>query len=285
MLPVSFLGFSDPVSSLSHLLAACAALVGTGLLIGKGRGNGARITALVVFSFALVFLFSMSGVFHLLERGSVARDVLQRLDHAGIWVLIAATFAPIHVILFRGHRRWTVLAAVWVFAITALVLEIVFFEDVPEGILVTLFLALGWVGGLSGFFFRKAYGDPSIWALVAGGVLYSIGAIIDFSKWPVLIDGVLGPHEIFHFFIMAAAFAHWRFVYRWANHPVHNTLTFHVFILSDRVRAEAVSEKMEIIAPTLVEVKELIRATVAKRYHSTIRPVIRLRYFNEEEIV
>lgn len=284
MTPVSFAGFSDPISSLSHLLAACAALIGTGLLIGKGRGNGARITALVVFSFALVFLFSMSGVFHLLERGSVGRDVLQRLDHAGIWVLIAATFAPIHIILFRGHRRWSVLAAVWICAITGMVLEIVFFEDVPEAILVTMFLALGWVGGISGFFFRKAYGDPSIWSLAAGGILYSVGAIIDFADWPVVIPGALGPHEIFHFFIIAAAFSHWRFVYRWADHPVHNILIFHVYILAGHVRAEAIDERMEIQAPTLPELKELIRAAVSKRFHSTIRPVVRLRYFNEEEI-
>ncbi len=284
MTPISFLGFSDPISSWSHLLAACASLVGMGVLVVKGRGNAARVTALVIFSLALVFLFSMSGVFHLLPRGSVARDVLQRLDHAGIWVLIAATFAPVHVILFRGHHRWAILLAVWIFAITALVLEIVFFDNVPESTLVTLFLCLGWVGGLSGYLFRKAYGDPSIWKLAAGGILYSVGAIIDFSDWPVLIEGVLGPHEIFHFFIIGGAYAHWHFVYRWCDHPVNNTLTFQVFILPDYVRAEAIGDRMSIEAPTLNEAKEVIRSVVASRYHSTIRPVIRLRYFNEEEL-
>jgi channel protein (hemolysin III family) len=130
MTPNPIIGFADPVSSWSHLLAAGVSLIGTGVLWAKGRGNVARVASLTVFSFALVFLFSMSGVFHLLPRGTVARDVLQRLDHAGIWTLIAATFAPIHIILFRGHRRWLVLLIVWAAAITGLVLEIVFFEDV-----------------------------------------------------------------------------------------------------------------------------------------------------------
>jgi channel protein (hemolysin III family) len=103
MNPIPFLGFTDPVSSWSHLLAAVAFFIGAFLLCHRGRGNAARVTSLIVFSLSLVFLFSMSGVFHLLERGGTARAVLQRLDHAGIWVLIAGTFTPIHTILFRVH--------------------------------------------------------------------------------------------------------------------------------------------------------------------------------------
>lgn len=284
MTPVSFLGFSDPVSSWTHLLAAFTSLVGTKALLAKGRGNAARSTALVLFSFALVFLFSMSGVFHLLSRGSVARDVLQRLDHAGIWVLIAATFGPIHVILFRGVRRWGVLVAVWVAAITALVLEIVFFDDVPEVVLLCLFLSLGWVGTISGYYFRKFYRDRSIWLFAAGGIFYSVGAVIDFAGMPTLIDGVLGPHEIFHLFIIAGALSHWLFIYQWSDHPVHNAITFHVYIRPDYVTAKAIGDRLEIEAPTLEEAKVLIKARLAKRYHTTIKPSVRLIYYKEEHL-
>ncbi len=284
MIPISIIGFADPISSVSHLLAAATALFGTGVLLAKGRGSTARVMALMVYSFALVFLFSMSGVFHLLDRGTTARSVLQRLDHAAIWTLIAATFVPIHVILFRGHRRWLILLFVWIAAITGLVLEIVFFESVPESILVTLFLGLGWVGAFSGFHFRRSYGDPSLWLLASGGALYSIGAVIDFANWPVIISGVLGPHEIFHIFIIAGAGVHWAFVYRWCDHPITNTLTFEVFVLSDHVIAKAIGERMEIEATSVEEAKKMIRAVVADRYHTTITPSIRLRYFNEEKL-
>ncbi|MES2965423.1 MAG: hemolysin III family protein [Bdellovibrionota bacterium] len=284
MIPTSFLGFADPVSSWSHLLSASVALIGTGVFVAKGRGSALRVFALMVFSFALVFLFSMSGVFHLLERGGDARDVLRRLDHAGIWTLIAATFVPIHVILFRGHRRWTILAAVWIAAITGMVIEMVFFDDVPEFILLSLFLGLGWVGALSGYHFRRSYGDPSLRRLALGGLAYSIGALIDFLNWPVLIPGVLGPHEIFHFFIIAGAAYHWAFVFKWCDHPIADQLTFEVMISKDHVIARAVGERMEIEARSVEEAKEMIRAVVANRYHSTIKPSINLRYFNEEKL-
>lgn len=285
MTPISFLGFADPISSWSHLLAASLALVGAGVLLAKGRGNAARVAAVVIYSFGLVFLFSMSGVFHMLERGSDARGVLQRLDHAGIWILIAATFVPIHVILFRGHRRWLILLIVWVAAVTGLVLEIVFFESFPEAILLSLFLGLGWIGALSGYHFRRSYGDPSLWLLGGGGLLYSLGALIDFANWPIIIEGVLGPHEIFHFFIIAGAGAHWLFVLHWSDHPITDTLTFEVMVHHDHVLARAVGERMEVEAKTVEEAKEMIRAVVANRYHSTIKPSIRLRYFNEEKLV
>lgn len=285
MIPYAVWGFSDPVSSWSHLLAACAALVGTVVLWSKGRGNSARLTALMLFSFALVFLFSMSGVFHLLPRGSVARDVLQRLDHAGIWVLIAATFGPIHVILFRDYKRWGILLGVWIVAITALVLEIVFFNEVSEALLVSLFLGLGWVGAITGYFFKKLYGDPSIWLFAAGGIFYSVGAVIDVAGVPTLVNGVVGPHEIFHLFIVAGALSHWMFIYHWSHHPVHNTITFHVFVRPDRVNAKALGEKMEIEAPTLDEAKLLIRERLKDKYHSTINPVVRLIYYNEEQLL
>ena len=139
---IPILGFRDPVSSWTHLLAAAAALLGSIYLIKKGRGSNVRVFSLVVYSLSLVFLFAMSGVYHLLDQG-LARDVLQRLDHAGIWVLIAGTFAPTHVILFRGPWRWLILMIVWVIAITGLVLEVVYFKTFPEWLATTLFLGLG----------------------------------------------------------------------------------------------------------------------------------------------
>src|SRR5665213_3205493 len=179
MIPISIPGFTDPVSSFTHLLMAGAAFVGAFFLCARGRGNAARMSSLILYTVALVFLFSMSGVFHLLERGGEARDVLQRLDHAGIWVLIAGTITPLLVILFRGAWRWGMLLLVWTLTINGLVLEVVFFNDFPEWLLLSFFLGLGWLGAISMMQFRKAFKGASIALVVAGGVFYSIGAIID----------------------------------------------------------------------------------------------------------
>ena len=284
-IPIPIPGFSDPLSSLSHFAAAFAAFVGVFFLWARGRGNAGRVGSLIVFSISLIFLFSMSAVFHLLERGGTARDVLQRLDHAGIWVLIAGTFTPIHMILFRGPWRWAILLLVWTLAITGLVLEIVFFKSIPEWLLLSFFLGLGWIGALSGLQFFRLFKDSSIRFLMAGGIFYSIGAIIDFTKWPDLFSGVLGPHEIFHFFVILGASAHWYFIYIWSHHPVANHLLFHVHVFPDQhAVATAIDEHMIIEAASVVELKRLILAQVKEKYHSSITPSVRLRYFQDEHL-
>ena len=284
MIPFSFAGFADPISSWTHLLAAGASLVGAFFLIWKGRGSPRRVTSLVIYSFGLIFLFSMSGTYHLLTRGTISRDVLQRLDHAGIWVLIASTFTPIHVILFRRHWRWTILAGIWTIAITGLVLEIVFFTSFPEILLVSLFLGLGWLGAISAYVFHRIYADKSILLLIGGAIMYSIGAVIDFLNKPILIPGVLGSHELFHLFVVAGAAAHWVFIYHWCDHPVHNTIYFEVRIGDGKVLADARGERLSIEAADVDEARELIRAAVSKKYHINIKPTVHLRFHNEETL-
>ncbi|RME16373.1 MAG: DNA-binding protein, partial [Bdellovibrio sp.] len=155
---ISIPGFSEPVSSLTHLLAAIAAFLGAIFLLRKGRGNKLRLLALGIYSFSLVFLFSMSGVYHLLDPKGAPRMVFQRLDHAGIWVLIAGTFTPLHVIAMRGFWRWGVVLSVWTLAITGLTLEVVFFQTIPEWLILLFFLGFGWVGFLTAYKLRKIYG-------------------------------------------------------------------------------------------------------------------------------
>lgn len=282
--PLPFGGFSDPISSWSHLVAAVISLFAAIFLYFRGRGNTPRLTSLFIYSLALVFLFSMSGVFHLLERGTIAREVLKRLDHAGIWLLIAATFVPIHAILFRGRWRWAILLGVCSVAITGMVLELVFFGTFSSTMLIILFLGLGWSGVLSVYAFRTRYRHHSLWLLVGGGIMYSLGAGIEFSNRIVLIDGIIGPHEIFHLCVVAAAALHWSFIYRWASHPVDDFILFHVSVFSDRVVATAIDEHLVVHGLNVEDIKVKIVAAVANKYHSTITPKIRLRYSQEEDL-
>ena len=85
---LSIPGFSDPVSSLSHLGGAVLFAVLGGFLIFRGRGDWRRVVALAIFVFSCVLLLSLSGVYHLLSPGTAGRSVLMRLDYAAIFVLI-----------------------------------------------------------------------------------------------------------------------------------------------------------------------------------------------------
>jgi len=210
-------GFSDPFSSLSHLVAAC---VFAGLavpLLRRGRGSAGRVLSLAVFAFACVLQLSLSGTFHLLAPDGTARHVLQRLDHAAIFVLIAGTFTPVHAILFTGPWRWGVLIGIWTIAITALTLKSVFFATLPEWAGLLMYLAFGWLGLVSGVAMLRRFGSRFVRPVVAGALAYTFGAVIDFLRWPVPVPGVVGPHELFHIAVLVGIGCHWRFIWGFAS--------------------------------------------------------------------
>lgn len=220
--PVPVLGFADPFSSLSHLLAAGIVLaLGVAFLL-RNRSDFGHALGVTVFIIGAVFLLSMSGVYHLLEPGTGGRAVLQRLDHAAIFVLIAATFTPVHLVLFRGIARWGMLLLIWASAITGLTLKTVFFTQIPEALGLSLYLGLGWVGAVSAYLLYRRCGLRPLLPLVVGALAYTLGAVLELAGYPVLIPRVIGPHEIFHVLVLVGITAHWRFIRDIArDEPVH----------------------------------------------------------------
>lgn len=210
-------GFADPFSSLSHLISAVVFAWLTFFLIRRGRGHGGSIVSLNVFAFSSVFLLSMSGVYHLLMPGGTTRAVLDRLDHAAIFVLIAGTFTPIHIILFRGWWRWGMLGLIWIAAITALVLKTVFFSGFSNALGVALYLGLGWLGAVSGIMLGRRFGFDFVKPLLWGGLAYTIGAAVESVGEPVLIPGIIGAHELFHIAVPVGLGFHWYFIHRLAD--------------------------------------------------------------------
>lgn len=214
MLPISIPGFTDPISSFSHLFVGVPFfLVMTGVLLWRGQGDAGRMISLGIYGFANILLFGLSGVYHLLDRASTSRLVLQRLDHAAIFLLIAGTYAPCHYILFRGWKRWLPLAVVWIGAIIGITLKSVFFNDLSEFVGLSLYLGLGWIGLISGYFIWYYYGGQLLRPVFWGGIAYSFGAIFDYLQAPVIIPGVLGAHELFHIAVLIGAGCFCYFIY------------------------------------------------------------------------
>jgi len=212
----SISGFTEPFSSLSHLLAALAFLVMAAFLIHRGRGNKARVFFLTIFSFACFFQLTMSGVYHLLDPGD-GRDVLQRLDHAAIFALIAGSFTSVHGLLFKGFMRWGILLILWTIAITGMTLKSIYFNEVPEWISLATYLGLGWIGVITAHGLYKHYGMSYVRPLVYSGLAYTIGAVLEFLHAPILVTGVIGSHELFHIAVIIGVTLHWRFTWRFAD--------------------------------------------------------------------
>jgi len=210
-------GFADPFSALSHLLAAGVCLGFAVLLIRQARGHWGHRVSVVIYSLACIGLLGLSGTYHLLPEATTGRYVLRVLDHAAIFFLIAASFTPIHAIAFRGWWRWGVLTAIWILAIAGITLKSVFFSGLPQWAGLALYLALGWLGLLSGITLWRRLGGRLVGDLLKGGIAYSLGGLVDYLEAPVLIPGVIGPHEVFHVFVLFGIGWHWRFIHRIAE--------------------------------------------------------------------
>ena len=279
-------GFSEPFSSISHLVGAISFFMASFFMIFRGRGNNARVIGLLIYCFCLVFLFTMSGVYHLLEKGFTANYVLKILDYTGIFGLIAGTFTPLHLILFRGVHRWPVLIIVWTLAITGLVLTAIFFEEIPHWVSLSIFLFLGWIGLYTMWRIYHVHSKKLVRYIILGGVFYTIGAVIEFLSWPELLPGIVGPHEIFHIFVILAAIFHWKLVYKISKYPISSKITIIVREFPDcHYRAEATSEHAYFYANSLEEVKEKVMGWVDDKFHHDMKPtMINFKYFKEEDI-
>lgn len=216
----SFLGIADPVSSLTHLGGTFLFLVLGIFLFVHGQGFWNRVW-LAVFVVSALFLLSMSGVYHLLPYQSFAREeVLRRLDHAAIFVLIAGTFTAGHGILFTGILRWGVILLLWGGTAAAITLKSVFFHELSYALGLALYLGFGWLGAGSGFLLWRWYGYRFIQPILWGGVAYTLGAVASFISEDAWWPGIFGAHEFFHLAVLAGLGFHWQFAWRIARfHP------------------------------------------------------------------
>ena len=281
------MGLHDPISAWSHLLAAIGFFTAGFYLVYKGRGSKLRVTSFILYTISLIFLFSMSGTYHLLSYNTKARDILQVLDHAAIWVLIAGTFIPIHTLMFRGPKRWGVLLLVWMITIPGIIFTTVFFSTMPEWLSLSFYLGLGWMGVLTAYFVIKAYGVPAVKYLVYGGLAYTVGAVLEFSQWPILFDGVINAHDFFHIFVIMGASYHWYFIYQYADWPIYKDQIFIVHHDKEKTyfRAYAKSDHIHAEAKSLEELKEKIYIAIDKKYHKNLPIEKIILHFQEEEIL
>lgn len=207
-------GFHEPFSALVHLAGA---LVFVGLavpLLRRARGDGRRLALLGVYAFACVLLLALSGVYHMLPEPGTARAVLNRLDRAAIFVLIAGTHTPVQGLFFRGAARRAGLVALWLIAATGITLFTVFHGELPRGLATGTYLALGWLAGISGLIVWRRIGTARIAPLVLGGVAYSLGALLLALDRPTLVDGHVGAHELWHVAVLLGMGLHWTFLFQ-----------------------------------------------------------------------
>lgn len=191
-----WLGLSDPFAALTHLLAAVAAGWAIVHLWVRTAGVPWKRMSVLVFGLSSFTLFLASGSYH--AAFEPWKAVLRRVDHAAIYVLIAGTFTPVAAHLGVGRSRAWILAAVWAMAAVGVSLKLVAFGALPEWIDIGLYLLMGWFGVVPAVAFVRAGRYDVLRWMGLGGAFYTVGAVCELFRWPILLPGVLGHHEVFH---------------------------------------------------------------------------------------
>lgn len=207
------LDLRDPVSSASHLLTALWGVFATLMLLRLAPPG--RRWPFAVYGFTLVLLFSASGLFHGVRFSSeTERWFFQRLDHSSIYLLIAGTNTPALVILLRGRMRQWCLGLIWGLALLGWATMWVFPKP-PHALNIGFFLGLGWLGIVPVVHYYRAVGWRAMNWVWLGALLYSLGAICELVKWPVIVPGYVQSHEVMHFFHTAATLSFFVFGLRY----------------------------------------------------------------------
>jgi hemolysin III len=189
---------NDLVSSTTHLFTAAWAAYATLVLIRLTRGHGPGRWAVGFFGLSMVLLYLASGTFHGVRHYTRETDRLfQRLDKSAIFLLIAGSYVPVFVYLLRGHwRRWALGAMLGVAA--AGIASLWLLPDLPHPQLVGIYAGMGVVGFITAPKIVASAGWSGIGWIVAVAVTYLSGAAVEVLKWPVLVPGWVGPHEVLH---------------------------------------------------------------------------------------
>jgi len=188
-----------------HLGMTPLVVVGGVLLVILTPTLTGKIGAAVWLAGALL-LFGTSASYHLGDWEPARKAALRRLDHANIFVFIAATYTPLALALLPPGEATKLLVLIWSVGVIGLVVR-VFGNTAPRWLDVACYLGMGWAGiaWLPAFWGQS----PLVVGLIAlGGLFYTVGALIYGRKWPNPSPAWFGFHEIFHACTLAAAICH-----------------------------------------------------------------------------
>ena len=178
-----------------------------GIVLIVLAGGGALSLACAVFALTSVILFGVSGMYHRAYWPDRTRMVFKRLDHSNISLIIAGTYTPFALTLLEGRQRVSLLVIVWVGALLGVAFR-TFWVHAPRWLYTPIYVALGWVAIFYAGPLHAAGGTLVMTLIAAGGILYTLGAVVYGFKRPDPWPRVFGFHEIFHACTVAAFIAH-----------------------------------------------------------------------------
>ncbi len=194
-------------NSLTHGLGAVLSGAGLVLLVFKSAhyGDAWHIVSTAIFSASLVLLYSASTLYHSF-RSERTKQVLQKFDHAAIFLLIAGTYTPFVLVTLRGPWGWSLFGVVWGLAIIGVTLKF-WFAGRFRLASTLIYLAMGWLVLVAIKPLLATLPAGGIKLLLAGGLCYTGGAAFYLWKRQPY------HHAVWHLFVLAGSACHWAAVF------------------------------------------------------------------------
>jgi hemolysin III len=202
-----FLRLREPVNGLTHLGGGIAACFGLIVLLILSGGGMAKVLPLLVYGLALIGLFSASATYHLAAVKPATLQILRKMDHSAIFLLIAGTYTPYCLIAFTGFWHWGLFAIIWGIAASGIIVKI-FYVKAPRWLNVVIYVLMGWLCVLAIPQMRHVLPAGSLVWLLVGGVFYTLGAVVYATRAFNFVPSRFGFHEVWHIFVLLAASAH-----------------------------------------------------------------------------
>ena len=152
-------------------------------------------------------MFSASAAYHAHIADKQKLLMLRKLDHSAIYLLIAGSYTPICLYFFQGFWRWGLLTLIWMMAIAGITVKL-FIIKAPRWVTAGVYLIMGWSAVMAVMEIINKMPPAAIFWLVAGGLFYTVGAIVYITKKLDFLPGVFGFHEIWHIFVILGALSH-----------------------------------------------------------------------------
>ncbi|WP_316365606.1 PAQR family membrane homeostasis protein TrhA [Candidatus Thiodiazotropha sp. CDECU1] len=188
--------------AVTHGIGIVLSIAGLVVLVAFASlyGNAWHITSSSIYGATLILLYTASTLYHGIPQPRVKR-VLQRIDHAAIFMLIAGTYTPYTLVNLRGEWGWTLFGLVWGFAILGVLLETLVKQRI-KWLSLSLYLGLGWLAIIAIKPLIDNVATGGLVLLLAGGLCYSLGVV--FYLWKRLAY----HHAVWHLFVMAGSLLH-----------------------------------------------------------------------------
>lgn len=188
--------------AVTHGIAIPLSIAGLAVLVAFSAlyGNAWHITSSSIYGASLILCFTASTLYHSISHPRVKR-ILQQIDHATIFLLIAGTYTPFALVNLREGWGWWLFGTVWSIAIIGMIFELFTRQRYPR-VSLALYLGLGWLALVAIKPMLESVGGGGLALLVAGGLFYSLGVV--FYAWERLAYN----HAVWHLFVLVGSALH-----------------------------------------------------------------------------